>query len=461
MAATCLVAIAFLVAGCSPATPEPPSPTAVASANGGAPTPTGPTAPSASSGAPASSASANRPLAARGAIAVDRADGSLWLVSHDRRQSQLAAAAGSVYGLPCWSPDGSKIAVIRATGSELAVVVLDVGGGAAAPPTPRVILDNAEIQPFYLSWTPDSRSVSFLANEGGGLTLRIAPADGSAPVDGSGNGALIREGSPFYFDWIDGGHLFAHIGAGTNAFLGEIGRDGSPVAPEIKNPGDFRSPDMSGDGRYVGYVRAGSAGADEVVVAARDGSAEHAAPVYGPAAVGFGPTGDVLASIGALEPDAPPGGIPVGPLRLLDPASGATRTVLDGSVVSFAWSPDGRTIAALRVVPIPGGSTIASVSPAPTAPASPVAANQVRLTFVDVASGAIRSDPVVVPGATFINNVLAYFDQYALSHRLWAPDNSSFLLPAVDQAGTTHVDVFYPDGGDPVQLDGDTGFWSP
>jgi hypothetical protein len=28
-------------------------------------------------------------------------------------EPQLAAAAGSVYGLPCWTPDGSKIATIR------------------------------------------------------------------------------------------------------------------------------------------------------------------------------------------------------------------------------------------------------------------------------------------------------------------------------------------------------------
>jgi hypothetical protein len=124
-----------------------------------------------------------------------------------------------------------------------------------------------------------------------------------------------------------GGHLFAHIGTGTNAFLGEIGKDGSPAAPAITDPGDFRSPDMSGDGRYVGYVRTGSDGANEVVIAARNGSTQHATPVYGPSAVGFGPTGDVLATIGTLDPGAPSGGIPVGPLRLLDPVSGATRTI--------------------------------------------------------------------------------------------------------------------------------------
>ena len=74
------------------------------------------------------------------------------------------------------------------------------------------------------------------------------------------------------------------------------------------------------------------------------------------------------------------------------------RTLLDGSVVGFWWSPDGATIAALRVATVDG-------------------APEVRLVFVDVASGDIRAEPLVRPSLVFIEQVLPYFDQYALSHR--------------------------------------------
>ena len=158
--------------------------------------------------------------------------------------------------------------------------------------------------------------MSFLGSDSSGLALRIAPADGSAPVDGSGPGSIIRIGEPFYFDWIDSDQLLAHIGNGADAFLGEIGRDGVAVAPAIKSPGTFRSADMSGDGKFVGYVRAGDDGKDAVVVATRDGSDEHSMPVFGIAAVEFGPTDDTLATIGAIEPLDEPFSVPVGPLRL-------------------------------------------------------------------------------------------------------------------------------------------------
>ena len=57
--------------------------------------------------------------------------------------------------------------------------------------------------------------------------------------------------------------------------------------------------------------------------------------------------------------------------------------------------------------------------------------------------------------------MLAYFDQYALSHRVWAPDSSSILLPEVLPDGMTRLTVRFPDGGPPVALDGEIGFWSP
>jgi hypothetical protein len=81
--------------------------------------------------------------------------------------------------------------------------------------------------------------------------------------------------------------------------------------------------------------------------------------------------------------------------------------------------------------------------------------------FVDVATGDILSDPQVLPGDRYVRGLMEYFDQYALSHRLWAPDSSSILLPQSGPDGTTHIDVFFPDGGQPVPIDGDIGFWSP
>jgi len=86
----------------------------------------------------------------------------------------------------------------------------------------------------------------------------------------------------------------------------------------------------------------------------------------------------------------------------------------------------------------------------------------IRLLFVDVASGKVRSQSVVQPAQLFIDQFLVYFDQYALSHHLWAPDSSSFLMPVVAEDGITYVAVTDPAGDHPpILLDGQMAFWSP
>ena len=276
----------------------------------------------------------------------------------------LASGDAGTFGFPTWSPDGSQIAAVQTSFTEATILVFDVGNANSQPaPTPRAIFRSATIAPFYLSWTPDGTDVSFLASDAESLKLWLAPADGSAPLDGSGPGAVVRAGNPFYFDWIDGDHLFAHIGTGADAFLGEIGRDGVAIGKALRTPGVFRSADVSADGKYVGYVRAGASGKDAVVVTTRNGADEHSMPVFGLSAVDFSPVDDTLASIGAVEATTEPAGVPAGPLRLIDARTGAVRSILDGPIVSFAWSPDGKTIAAIGLVRPPDASAVSSTSP--------------------------------------------------------------------------------------------------
>jgi TolB protein len=433
----------------------------------GGPTPSASLAPSAAAStsaapittAPPSTSSSPRPIGSTGSIGLLSQDGSLSVVDASGRTVYGSDPANGNFGFPTWSPDGSRLAAPRTKGADKSIVVFgarDLANGLAEP---TVIFESATIDPFYLFWTPDGQAVSFLASDAGDLSLRIATADGRASPSGGGPASLVRKGNPFYYDWIGRDRLLAHIGIGPEAFLGEIGLDGKAAGRALGHPGDFRSAVVSRDGKSVAYVRDGGTSPAEIVVAARDGSSEHAMEVFGTAAVIFDPTGDTLAAIGPVEPQ-PPAGFPIGPVRLIDVASGKVRTLIDGAVASFWWSPDGRTIAALRVQEV-AGSGRPTPAASSAAPESAAPETEVRLLFVDVATAKTRSQPVVHLGANFVNGVIAYFDQYALSHRVWAPDSSSILLPEADDDGSAHVTVRYPDGEPSIELDGELGFWSP
>ena len=434
-------------AACAPAPAPPPATNGPSLA---------PPLPSPSTSAPVASAA---PTAATTPGPVGRlaSAGTVALLSRDYSTISLIDAAGDTvlvseagiagYGFPAWSPDGKHIATTQVDETGRAIVIIDATATPAPPGANLAIFQSATAQPFYLSWRPDSEMVSFLAQETEGLSLRIAPADGSAPLDGSGPHAIIRTGNPFYFDWIGSDRLLAHIGTGPEAFLGEFGLDGEGPGGALGAPGDFRSPVISRDGEYVGVVRADLPGDDRpvfphfIVLAKRDGEATAAMPVIGPAAMAFDPSGSRLAAIGAVEPFEGARAIPIGPVRLMEAGAEKPRTLLDGSVVGFWWSPDGATLAAIRVATVDGEP-------------------EVHLVFVDVASGDILAEPIVRPSSVFIEQVLTYFDQYALSHRLWAPDSSSFLLPVIDDDGASSVLAVTPDGEVLARLDGVMAFWS-
>jgi hypothetical protein len=412
---------------------------------------------------------------------VDRS-GALATVDGSGTATILASEPGASFGFPAWSPDGSRVAAVKYGATDTSIAIFTVrGAGAAAslPPAPIVAYRSAAVPPFYLYWTPDGQRVSFLATEADGISLRVAPADGSAPLDG-GPATVIRRGAPLYFDWIGADRLLLHVGNGPDAFLGEVGLDGASVAAAIERSGDFRPAVADASGRFVAFVR-GQPPSGQLVVAARDGSAEHSTPVFGPAAIVFDPTGVTVASIAADEPSQVGFAFPFGPLRLIDASSGVIRTLLDGNVIGFYWSPDGRTIAAMRLQAgngstvadgaiVPAGALVAAATATPsqtpnqTATPTPTPApnGELHLIFVNVADGAVRSDAVIRLTNHFVSQFLPYFDQYALSHHVWAPDSSTILLPLIDETGHDRL-VALPADGSPSSrvFDGEFGFWTP
>lgn len=381
---------------------------------------------------------------------------------------------GVTFAFPAWSPDGTRFAAIGTGIGDAGVYVFTVSaaGGGAPVAAPTVIYRSADRQPFYLFWTPDGTALTFLTTEPGDIALRQAPADASGPD------TTLRLGAPMYWTWVNGGQLIVHSGSMSDGFLGEVGLDGKAAQFAVETPGIFRTPAVAGNGRYVAYVASGPNASAEVVVEARDASSRHAVPVFGPAAVGFDPIGDGLAFIGRAAPDAPDTALPVGPLRLLDAASGSVRALLDGSVVAFFWAPDGRTIAALRVIAASddsiaasddgitaGGDIVEAVARSGPAPAVEIAdppGLRLRLVFVDVARGAVRSQRTVHLTDTFASQLLPFFDQYALSHRLWSPDSLSVVLPTIADDGVSQILVVKADGSDALRVaNGWIAFWGP
>ncbi len=396
-------------------------------------------------------------------IAVVDAAGTL--TTMDERGGSLVphSVDGVSFVFPAWSPDGTRIAAIGGATDNGGVYVFQARGegfaDGAAETAPHVVYRSPDRPPFYLYWTPDSRQVTFLTTEPAGLAMRVAPADASAEA------TVVREGAPLYWDWIEPARVLMNVGAGgPDAFLGEVGLDGSAGTPAAAAPGIFRSPVVTHDGTRRAYVVASSAGSESIVIESRDGAERHEIPIPGMAAIGFGPAGASLAFI-APEAPGPLVGLPIGPLRIVDVASGSVRTLLDGPVVAFFWSPDGRTIATLRL-PGPDDDELASLGMAAPAPAVPPAATAsgyaLRLAFVDVGSGTIRATRDVRVSELFGLQVLPFFDQYALSHRFWAPDSSSILLPLVRDDGVVGIVVVPADGSEERRIaDGEMGSFSP
>ena len=85
---------------------------------------------------------------------------------------------------------------------------------------------------------------------------------------------------------------------------------------------------------------------------------------------------------------------------------------------------------------------------------------QLELWVLEMESGVRNRLVTFRPTDLFLRQFLPYFDQYALSHRLWAPDGSALVLPV--QEGRAENIYVVPADGQQLRLiaEGEVAFWS-
>lgn len=412
---TLAVALALTTAACTKTGPRDLPDVSVPSATDG-------------SSSPASEASGAR---AENRLVVIDADGNLATIRPDGSDPiALTAGGGDIrYIQPTWSPDGRRVAWsevnIGGDAPEATLVTSGFDGtGRTEAPT--------AVTAFYLSWDPTSSRVAYLGATGTALEMGVVDID-----EGGGEATPLDSGQPFYLSWAPGGdRLLVHVGTDR---LERIGLDGS-VTSLADRPGSFQAPVWSGDGESLVYALRRKA-SQRLVASDPNGDGRRNLVEFD------GIIRFVLSADSARLAYQILGNQPGDPgfqaLSVIDLETGETETVTRLPVIAFFWSPAGDRLLLLVAETDEAGEV------------------WFRWQVWDE-DGTLTTDRFR-PSLTFGRDYLPFFDQYAQSMSLWAPDGSAFAYAGVDEAGRAGVFVQQasPDTPPALVSPGVFAAWSP
>ena len=325
-------------------------------------------------------------------------DGRVVTAAPDGSDPQVLSVEDDVAFQPIWSPDGTKVAYASVVDGGITVADVESTDRAHVA---------TEIGPFYLHWSPDGGRIAALRNTESGIALEMVTVDADELTT-----TIVDSGSPYYFSWSpDSDELVVHAGTDRFDLLDTSGN----ATPMDVAPGLFLAPHWTDQG--IVTSRTGS-GVSELVLVSGDGGVQIIAEHPGAVTFAADPSGRRIAvqPVGGAEQGGiidtslrtgPVVGDPLAHERLqvVDLESGDVATVADEPVVAFFWSPDGGRLLVLDIEP------------------------EGRLMWSVWTDGELIEGPTFVPDNSWVQAFLPFYDQYARSMTLWAPDGSAFAFP--------------------------------
>jgi Tol biopolymer transport system component len=322
---------------------------------------------------------------------------------------------------PTWSPDG-HIAWVRLAAAGTSAEVVTAAADGTRPTETAVAA-----APFYLSWDPTSSRVAYLGGSASAdIELGIVDVAGSKAV-------AIDAGSPFYLSWNPSGRqMLVHVGTDR---LDRLAIDGTLTTVDDR-PGTFSAPVWTSNGRTFVYASQ-AAGGQRLVAYDLDADRREALVRFdGTITFVVSPDGRRVAFQVVRDQTV------VVPLSVLDRRTGSIERVSTGFAVAFFWSPTGNKL--LSLLP-------------------ELAEDRYWFRWGVWEGGSSFTTDRFTPSLEFSREYLRFFEQYAQSMSLWAPDGGAFVYAGSSEAGETGVWI-QPASSDtaPVLVaDGVFATWSP
>jgi Tol biopolymer transport system component len=360
-----------------------------------------------------------------GHIAYTGLDGNMYILNPiQRKTTQITDDASSgkrgrtEYRYPSWSFDGKSLAFVRYSGDstgnfESTLLISNIRGNEK-----KSLLTTEEIVPFYLYWSPDSSSISFLSSlsSAEGLLLQVLSADGGKP-------SYIDMGQPFYWSWsVDSSSILTHTDGSTvekpdKAAIKLFDLTDNNYTSTTLNyfPAFFQAPRHSPDGNSLLIAAEMLQRHSTLVIARNNGEPQDLLVDWqGPITFDWSPDGTRIAYVTGRP--SPIGGS-IGPLNILNVEDGEEKSdyqVRSSNVIAFFWSPDSSKIALFEPQIVGNGESQETFV--------------LAVSVLNVSDGSVKKLTKIRPTRPFIGQVIPYYDQFQRSHTIWSPDSRYIVL---------------------------------